>query len=89
MADAGPEDARARLAAEIARLEREIAEIRQLAAWQRGMLLAATADRAATLRQRRPMAQCPVTPLAPVCWRLTGLFHPERTASGGEERTER
>ncbi len=70
-------DLRAALAAEIARLERDIATLDELIAWQARMSAAAARDPGATLRQRRPMSQCLASPLAPVCHHLTALFAPD------------
>lgn len=79
-------DARTLLAAEIARLESDIAALDELAAWQREMIRAAASDPAGTLRQRRPMGQCLASPLAPVCDVLTALFREETTAAESEGR---
>ena len=77
----GVGDARTLLAVEIARLESDIAALDELAAWQREMIRAAASDPAGTLRQRRPMAQCLASPLAPVCGVLTALFRAETSAA--------
>ncbi len=71
------EELRAALAAQIARLERDIATLDELIAWQARMSAAAGRDPRATLRQRRPMSQCLASPLAPVCHHLTALFAPD------------
>ena len=78
--------ARTLLAAEIARLESDIAALDEQASWQREMIRAAASDPAGTLRQRRPMAQCLASPLAPVCGVLTALFREETTAAESEGR---
>ena len=74
-------DARTRLADGIAQLESDIAALDELAAWQREMIRAAASDPAGTLRQRRPMAQCLASPLAPACGVLTALFREETAAA--------
>lgn len=76
----GAGDARTLLAAEIARIEGDIAALDELAAWQREMIRAAASDPAGTLRQRRPMAQCRASPLAPACDVLTALFRDDAAA---------
>ncbi len=67
---------RATLAAEIARLERDIATLDEFLAWQARMAAASGRDPRATLRQRRAMSQCLASPLAPVCHHLSALFAP-------------
>ena len=69
---AGPETRR--LGTEIARLRREIAGLERLAVWQRELLRAAKSDPAAAMAQRRPMADCLASALAPVCGRLPAMF---------------
>lgn len=69
---AGPETRR--LGREIARLRREIAGLERLAVWQRELLRAAKSDPAAAMAQRRPMADCLASALAPVCGRLPAMF---------------
>ncbi|MXY17575.1 MAG: hypothetical protein F4Y57_11410 [Acidobacteria bacterium] len=77
-------DARSVLAAEIADVEGAIAELQDLIAWQHEMIRAASSDPAGTLRQRRPMAECRASPLAPVCPYLAALFHDDAPANTGE-----
>ncbi len=84
----GAGDARTLLAAEIARLEGDIAALGELAAWQREMIRAAASDPAGTLRQRRPMAQCLASPLAPACDVLSALFREETSADGQQDDGE-
>ncbi|MXX87991.1 MAG: hypothetical protein F4213_18795 [Boseongicola sp. SB0677_bin_26] len=81
LAAAGTEDVRDALSREIARMKADIAGIRRLARWQADLARIARTDRAEALRQRRPMADCLASALAPVCDELTGLFRPEE----GEE----
>jgi len=73
-ADARLARVRADLAARIATLERDIVALGDLLDWQEGMAKSAAQDPAGTLLQRRPMARCISSPLAPVCDRLPGLF---------------
>lgn len=73
----GAEDVRDALSREIARMKAEIAGIGRLARWQADLERIARTDRAEALRQRRPMADCLESALAPVCDELTGLFRPE------------
>ena len=73
----GVEDVRDALSREIARMKAEIAGIGRLARWQADLERIARTDRAEALRQRRPMADCLESALAPVCDELTGLFRPE------------
>ena len=77
-----PAGARSVLAAEIAGLEGDIAVLEDLAAWQNKMIRAASSDPATTLRQRRPMAECRASPLAPVCASLAALFRDGAAAAG-------
>ena len=77
MAVIGAEDVRDALSREIARMKAEIAGIGRLARWQADLERIARTDRAEALRQRRPMADCLESALAPVCDELTGLFRPE------------
>lgn len=76
------EDVRDALSREIARMKAEIAGIGRLARWQADLERIAHTDRAEALRQRRPMADCLESALAPVCDELTGLFRPEETDAG-------
>lgn len=76
------EDVRDGLSREIARMKAEIAGIRRLARWQADLERIARTDRAEALRQRRPMADCLESALAPVCEELTGLFRPEEGDAG-------
>lgn len=80
----GAGDARSVLAAEIAGVEGAIAALQDLIAWQNEMIRAASSDPAGTLRQRRPMAECRASPLAPVCASLAALFQDDSPASTGE-----
>ena len=81
----GAGDARSVLAAEIAGLEGAIAALEDLAAWQHEMIRAASSDPAGTLRQRRSVAECRASPLAPVCPSLAALFRDDaRDGMGGE-----
>lgn len=75
------EDVRDALSREIARMKAEIAGIGRLARWQADLERIARTDRAEALRQRRPMADCLESALAPVCDELTGLFRPEEDGS--------
>ena len=76
------------LAGEIVLLEREIAELRRLGAWQAGMLRLAKSDPEGALGQRRPMSDCLATTLAPACDRLDTLFAPAADASAGAAATQ-
>lgn len=73
----GTEDVRDALSREIARIEAEIAELERLMRWQEDLARIARTDPAEALRQRRPMADCLASALAPLCDDLTGLFRPE------------
>ena len=81
----GSGDARSVLAAEIAGVEGAIAALQDLIAWQNEMIRAASSDPAGTLRQRRPMAECRASPLAPVCASLAALFHDDVASDTGTE----
>ena len=76
-------DPRSVLAVEIADVEAEIAELQDLIAWQNEMIRAAASDPAGTLRQRRPMAECRASPLAPVCASLAALFRDDVSPGTG------
>ncbi len=80
----GPGPETSRLGGEIKRLKREIADLERLAVWQRELLRAASSDPATALRQRRPMADCLASALAPLCDRLTSMFaEPPPSAGDG------
>ena len=66
--------ARAMLGAELRQMRRDMEGLVRLAAWQQELLRAARSDPAGALRQRRPMADCLASALAPLCGELTSLF---------------
>ena len=83
---AGTEGVREALSRAIARLEADVAGLARLARWQADLARIARTDRAEALRQRRPMADCLASALAPACDRLEGLFRPgEETAAAARE----
>ena len=84
----GTEDVRDALSREIARMKAEIAGIGRLARWQADLERIARTDRAEALRQRRPMADCLESALAPVCDELTGLFRSEEDGDGSVAAAE-
>ena len=73
----GAENIRDALSHEIARLRADIAGLERLMRWQEDLARIARTDPAEALRQRRPMADCLASALAPLCGELTGLFRPE------------
>ena len=68
--------ARAMLGAELRQMRGDMEGLARLAAWQQELLRAARSDPAGALRQRRPMADCLASALAPLCGELTSLFQP-------------
>ena len=90
MADAGPlsqppdgtaaDRARADMRRIVLRLEAEIAELARLRQWQGQLLEAARINPGDAARQRRPVAACRRSVLAPWCDDLDGMF-----AGGGAE----
>ena len=82
-AETGAEDVRDALSREIARIEAEIAGLERLMRWQEDLARIARTDPAEALRQRRPMADCLASALAPLCDELTGLFRPEEDEESG------
>ena len=88
--ETGAEDVRDALSREIARLRADIAGLERLMRWQEDLARIARTDPAEALRQRRPMSDCLVSALTPLCGELTGLFRPEEgeEASPVPPRTE-
>lgn len=76
-------DVRSALAIEIDRLERDLETLRELTIWQGEFLRAARVDPESALRQRRHIATCTTTLLAPICGQLPALFQPN--PSGTEQ----
>ena len=93
--------ARAMLGTELRQMRRDMEGLARLAAWQQELLRAARSDPAGALRQRRPMADCLASALAPLCGELTSLFQagtgtevpgqPVRSGGGADDQgiTER
>ena len=77
------EDVRDALSRAIARMKADIAGIARLARWQSDLERIARTDRGEALRQRRPMADCRASALAPLCDELDGLFRPEDEGEAG------
>lgn len=75
-ATAPAQEAKERLAAEIAQLRADIDWLRDLHAWQENVAGAAESDPGAVLEQRRPVAECAASILQPICAELTALFRP-------------
>ena len=80
--ETGAEDIRDALSREIAQLRADIAGLERLMRWQEDLARIARTDPAEALRQRRPMADCLASALAPLCGELTGLFRPEEGEEG-------